>query len=67
MIKEPKQDQMMNATMNVVLKNGEAFTGMDFTGQPFGQAESVVSFWHGDVIRMYPMSEVAYVELVPGA
>ena len=67
MIRDLNQKQMMSATMNVVLKNGERFTGMDFTGRPFGEAERVVSFWHGDVVRVYPMSEVAYVELVPVA
>ena len=64
MIREPKEFD--KATMNVVLKNGERFFGMDITGRPFGETERMVSFWYGDVIRMYPMSEVAYVELVPG-
>ena len=65
MIKEP--ETLDNLTMNVMLKNGVIFTGMNITGKPFGDNERMVSFWHGDVIRMYPMSDVAYVELVPGA
>lgn len=58
---------MQSLTINVTLKDGTLFHGMDIPSNPFGQHERVVSFWVGDVIRMYPMSEVAFVELVPGA
>lgn len=63
MIREPSS--MQNLTINVTLKDGTEFHGMDVTSNPFGQHERVVSFWVGDVLRMYPMSEVAFVELVP--
>jgi hypothetical protein len=65
MIREPSN--MDNLTINVMLRDGTKFHGMDVTSNPFGQHERVVSFWFGDVIRMYPMSEVEFVELVPGA
>lgn len=65
MIREPNNTQ--NFTINVTLKDGTQFHGMDITGSPFGQHERVVSFWVGDVVRVYPMAEVAFVELVPGA
>lgn len=63
MIREPRNAE--NLTINVTLKDGTQFHGMDITSNPFGQHERAVSFWVGDVIRMYPMSEVAFIELVP--
>jgi hypothetical protein len=64
MIREPSN--VKNLKLNVTLKDGTKFEGMDTTGSPFGQHERAVSFWIGDVIRMYPLTEVAFVELVPG-
>ena len=51
--------------LNVTLKDGTEFHRMNITSNPFGDHERVVSFWVGNVIRVYPMSQIAFVELVP--
>lgn len=54
-----------NLSMNVMMKDGTKFEGMDIPSRPLGDNEKFVTFWIGDVVRMYPVAEVAYVELVP--
>jgi hypothetical protein len=51
--------------LTVKLKNGELFENKDVPPSPFGEHEKVVSFWHEDVLRSYPMSSVEYVEIIP--
>lgn len=62
MIRMPETDEF---TINVKLKTGTEFLKRDVTNQPFGDHGNVVSFWHGDAIRMYPLVDVEYVEVVP--
>lgn len=64
MIREPKN--LQNMKINVTLKDGNFFRNKDIPPQPFGNHERMVSFWLGDVLRSYPMSEVEYVEFVFG-
>ena len=54
-----------NLCITVVLKDGDKFERKDPTPDPFGNNMEVVSFWEGNAIRMYPMSEVKYVEIIP--
>ena len=56
-----------NLTMNIVLKDGSKFEGKDIPSRPFGDRENFVSFWVGNVVRMYPIADVEYIELVPNA
>jgi len=60
MIRNP--DKNANCTMTVVLKNGEKFINMDIQSKPFGDNERTVSFWLGDALRVYPLSDVEYAE-----
>lgn len=62
MLRMPKTDEFK---LNVFLKDGSSFLGKDLPQRPFGEREVVVAFWHEDKIRMYPMTAVEYVELVP--
>lgn len=62
MIRDAEKD---NLTINVFLKNGRIFLEHDIPPNPLGDNDQFVAFWFGDVIRVYPMSEVAYFELVP--
>lgn len=62
MIRVPETDQIL---INVKLKSGELFEGKDMTNQPMGEHERWVSFWHDDRIRVYPMRDIEYWELIP--
>lgn len=52
-------------TINVKLKSGELFTNKDIPNMLFGSNETYVAFWHNDRIRIYPLEEVEYVEMIP--
>jgi hypothetical protein len=56
-------ENVENLTMNVVLKDGTKFEGMDMPSRPFDN-ERFVSFWVGDAVRMYPIANVDYIEFV---
>jgi hypothetical protein len=58
-----KKFEISNPTMNVKLKSGQYFAGVDF---PEGAADSVVAFFVGEKLRFYPLADVEYTELVPG-
>lgn len=62
MVRLPKDSNMK---INVILKNGEQFLRKDIINQPFGENEKLVYFWLDDIIRVYPMGAVEYMELVP--
>ncbi len=62
MIRIPENRQLL---MNVKLKSGEMFENKDITDSPFGEHERLVCFWNGDKIRVYPMHDIEYLELVP--
>ena len=51
--------------INVKLKDGTMFSGKDTIYKPFGESEKLISFWIDDVIRIYPMEQVNYIELIP--
>ena len=62
MIKEPETSQFK---MNVKLKSGEYFKNKDVTPEPFGDDAQMVSFWQNDkIIRIYPLKDIEYCELV---
>lgn len=63
MIKNPTEEQQQNVTMSVLLKNGRQYKKMDITSQPSGQYERVLSFWDGDIVKVFPMGEVAEYHL----
>jgi len=52
-------------SINVKLKSGDLFKNKDVTDNPFGDYEKIVSFWEGDKIRVYPLQDVEYYELIP--
>lgn len=54
-----------NLSINVKLKTGELFENKDIPSSPYGQHETIVSFWKGAVIRVYPLVDIEYYELVP--
>jgi hypothetical protein len=54
-----------NFTINIKLKTGELFENKDIPSSPCGQHETIVSFWIGAVIRVYPLVDIEYYELVP--
>jgi len=66
MVRDPEGNEAL-ITVNVFLKNGESFLGKDVTSNPFGDNGSVMSFWHNDLIRSYPMADIAYIEIIPPA
>lgn len=53
-----------NIVINVFLKDGTIFLGKDVTSKPFGDHDRFVSFWEGNVIMVYPLTEVERFELV---
>lgn len=61
MIRMP--DMKRNVSITVKLKNGEIYKNKDITNQPFGEHNIVVSFWHDDKLRAYPIDDVEYYEL----
>ena len=56
MIREPQSGR--NVLISVYLKNGDVFENKDVPTQPAGEHEKVISFWDGDSIVVYPISEV---------
>ena len=60
MVKEPVNRE--NMKVNVFLKDGTELLGKDVTPQPMGEHERVVSFWDGDVIKVYPFDLVERLE-----
>ena len=62
MIRDPETDVF---TINVKLKTGEFFTDKDIPNNPNGDQERMISFWHEDKLRVYPLENVEYYELVP--
>tara|TARA_R110000765_G_scaffold422660_1_gene530592 strand:- start:1248 stop:1439 length:192 start_codon:yes stop_codon:yes gene_type:complete len=61
MIRNPTVTE--NMTLTVILKDGRQFEKKDITDQPFGEHERVVSFWDGEVVKVFPMAEVAEYHL----
>jgi hypothetical protein len=52
-----------NHTLNVKLKSGQYFAGVDF---PEGEASHVVAFFVDEKLRFYSIADIEYTELVPG-
>jgi hypothetical protein len=61
MVKDPDSS---NLTINVKLKTGELFENKDMPSNPLGNHETIVSFWVGNVIRVYPLTNIEYYEFV---
>lgn len=66
MVKFPSDTE--NISLNVFLKNGDAYMGKDITNQPLGESERVVSFWSDDTtVVSYPLEQVERFEFVFGS
>ena len=57
-------EETNNLSMNVKLKTGEEFLSKDISNQPFGEYDKVVTFWHKDKLRGYPLKDIEYFEFV---
>lgn len=62
MIRDIDTDQFK---INVKLKTGHSFEGMDMPPNPTGQYDRIVSFWYNGKMRCYPLGEVEFFEFVP--
>jgi hypothetical protein len=59
MVRKFKPEDMENLVMDVFLEDGQVYKGADVTPDPFGQFESLLSFWVDDSIVIKPMSKVS--------
>ena len=66
MIKRMNDFKTEDMKINVKLKSGEYFQKKDVPEQPFGDFETTVSFYNRGKVRIYPMADVEYCELIPG-
>jgi len=64
MIKQVTQEQAENMKLNVHLKSGECFSGVDSPIAPLGDNEIVVSFWLDDTLMIYPMDQIEHLEMI---
>ncbi len=60
MIREPKNENCVK--INVYLKSGETFIDKDIPANLMGNNDQIISFWYGNILRLYPLSEVKYFE-----
>lgn len=51
--------------MNIRLKSGMYFEGMNISNEPLASSDYIVSFWYEGAIRIYPLQDVEYYELIP--
>lgn len=52
-----------NMVVTVKLKTGHIFRDKDITSGFSGNTERVISFWHNDSVRVYPLQDIEYYEL----
>lgn len=51
-------------TITIKLKEGTVFERKPITPEPFGEHETMVSFWLDETtIRAYPLADVEYVDV----
>lgn len=62
MIRIPNELETENMKINVYLKSGEEFKGKDLPPQPITDQEMFVSFWDGDIIKMFPLENIHKIE-----
>ncbi len=60
MIKNLKNQEVMK--INVYLRDGSKFIGKDITNQPMGEHDRIISFWDGNIIKIYPLDLVQRFE-----
>jgi len=56
MVRVPENSDSI--TVSVYLKNGDFFERKDCTMAPTGEHETLISFWEGDDIVVFPLEQV---------
>lgn len=56
MLRDP--ESYKNATMTVVLKDGQVYSRRDTTSSPLGDTGKFVCFWDNDDLKIIPMQNV---------